>query len=249
MKKITIGSVAIKHYFDDFDRVPNDIDYAVDVKDVKRSRETEYLYNPVLLKYASGDYATPEQLLTLKMSHLSWDIKWKKHMHDAIFLMNKGIKYDKDLYDELLVFWKEIHGEPRKSDLTLEADDFFDNAINGKNGLDHDYIHTLINPTPLYTRILKENKSVETDVLKWNLLSFEDKCNLVKEEVMVMAYERFSELHHVHAYNMMLEKFVKSHAPEWMVEFIILNYQVLIKPGMNFIKTINDGQRANGNPQ
>jgi hypothetical protein len=164
-------------------------------------------------------------------------------MFDTQFLLSKGIEYDIDLYDELVLFWTGLHGPPKRSNLALEADEFFDNAYNGKDGLDHDSMHLMINPIPMYTRILKDGKSVETCQIKFSLLTFEEKCNIVREEVMVMAYERFRTLHHKHAYNKMLEKFTLAHAPEWMVTFIIHNYFELMKPNFNYITRINHGRK------
>ena len=48
--KILIGSQCIKHWYPDFNRVPKDIDYAVN-KEIKSEPNIEYLYNPVLFKY------------------------------------------------------------------------------------------------------------------------------------------------------------------------------------------------------
>ena len=49
---LIIGSVAIKHYFPDFKRKPKDIDIAV-LEPKKREGSTEYLVNPVILKYSN----------------------------------------------------------------------------------------------------------------------------------------------------------------------------------------------------
>ena len=90
MKKVIIGSNAIKFHFPLFNRDPNDLDYAVDVENVKRDKNTEYLYNPIIFKYIENDqiYVTPSQILTLKMSHISWDVNFKKHMSDIQFLLD-----------------------------------------------------------------------------------------------------------------------------------------------------------------
>jgi hypothetical protein len=232
MKEVIIGSSAIKHWYPDFSRDPKDLDIAVDVKDVKRKGATEYLYNPVLFKYVDErqEYLTPMQLLTLKMSHITWNINFKKHMYDIQFLLEKGVSYDKEMYQELYDFWVEYHGRSRRSDLTMSSEEFFDNALNE---FDHDYLHTLLKPIPSYTKILKDGAEVEPDEDKFNSLTFEEKISVIEEEVMVMSYERFRDKHFKVGYNMMLHKFIVGHAPLWQIFFIVENFKTLMNPSIN----------------
>jgi hypothetical protein len=247
---VTIGSTAIKHWYSDFKREPKDIDYAVeDSRKYKSSPQIEYLENPILYlekyrKYwveADGrTYLNPEALLTLKMSHLFWDINWAKHMFDTQFLLGKGLKYDEELFFDLVEFWKEYHPKVRRSNLVMSKEEFFTNAIN-YNEHEHDFLHTLINPTPMYTRLLKDGAEVELDENKFHMLSFEERMEVVREEVYIMAYERFKNLHYIMAFKKMLDKFIRSHAPVYMAIFAIENYIKLLKPKFNYIKQIEDG--------
>jgi hypothetical protein len=255
MRKLIIGSSAIKHHFPHFHREPKDIDYAVSVdRNIKgykhNGKQVEYLYNPIIFNHVEEttqdgiQYATPSQLLTLKMSHISWNVNFKKHMFDIQFLLDNGAVYDKNLYDDLYNYWLKIKGREgkyRRSNLTLSSEEFFDNGID----TDHDNLHTLITDVPMYTKILKDGCEVEPCEHKFNSLSVNDRIKVIEEEVMVMAYERFSDKQYRVAYEMMLEKFVTGHAPIWQLLFIIENYKKIRVPSFNYFKKIEETYQRN----
>lgn len=245
---LLIGSSAIKHHYPDFPREPKDTDYVV-TTNVKRAINhdskpinEEYLIND-LIGHLEG-VAEPNILYSLKMSHvIGWDINWEKHVFDIQFLKGKGCVLDKQLFINLYNYWHTIHGPNKRSDLDMTAEDFFDNALNTP----HDYYHTLLNPVPIYTKILKEGAEVEVCEQKFNDLSFDDKLDLVREEVMVMAFERYKKRGFQHAYSIMLKKFILNHAPLWEAIFILENYIILHKPNKNYFKIIEDGNKLQTN--
>lgn len=240
---IIIGSEAIKYWFGLFPREPKDLDVVLEEGEELSLQLTykriERLENPILKKYhyKANKYLSPDMLYTLKMSHLFWDISWEKHMFDAQFLRSKGCTLNKDAFHELYGYWNKIHGDNKRSDLKMTADDFFDNAV--KSEYSHDDVHTLLNPTPIYTKVLIGE--VEVGEEKFNSLSYEDKCALVYEEVMVMAWERYKRLDYRVAYARMLKKFIINHAPLWEAIFIIENFIELHKPKFNYYERINEG--------
>lgn len=237
----------MRHHFPDFNREPKDIDYAVeDAKYFTSSREVEYLENPILFKYVKDnqEYIDPNMLLSLKMSHLFFDINWAKHMWDVQFLLNKGCTYDIALIVELYNFWKDFHPRHRRSNLEVSKDEFFTNAINYDNN-EHDILHTYINPVPTYTKILADGKDVEISEDKFNLLTLEEQLDVVREEVYVMAYERYKNYHFMIANAKMLKKFIMQHAPMWMFPFVVKNYVSLNRANINFINLI-EKQFQNG---
>lgn len=244
--KITIGSTAMKFWYPDFNREPGDLDYAISYESEKvtGNKKVEYLYNPVLFKYTDEgqEYLTPDQLYTLKVSHLTYDTNWRKHMYDANFLARKGCRLNLDLLEDLRVFWKEYLPKVKRSNLEMSKEDFFNNAVNPDEN-HHDSLHLLINPIPMYTRVLKDGAEVELDENKFHNLSHEDKLSFILEETGVMAWERFRHLPWYHAYSIMLEKFIKQHIPLFALPFAVENYHTLAKPTINFIKIINDGLR------
>lgn len=240
-KKI-IGSTSIRYYYPDFPREPKDIDYLVEDKSkYKNSKGIEYMENPVLLsEFDNGinGYLSCDLLYTLKVSHLFWPINWHKHMFDIQFLYKKGHRINKPLFCKLVEYWNTIHGKPKRSDLNMTSNDFFNNAI--KTEVDHDTMHTFLNPVPIYTKILKYGAEVEVCEEKFNNLSHEDKLELVREEVYLMSWERLGNRNYIEAYSWMLEKFIREHAPIFEFFFIVENYIELHRPKYNYVKVLNE---------
>ena len=240
---ILIGGSAIRHWFPSFDREPKDIDYIVDDNEnYQNTRIIEHLKNPIISELYKGTGKTiiePNDLYTLKASHLCWDLSWEKHMWDLQFLLKNGCTINPVLFFELYQYWNTYHTKNKRSDLKMTKEDFFDNAIN-YNENQHDDLHLLINPIPVYTLVLKDECEVELDENKFNNLSHEQKMNFVREEVMVMAYERYRSKNFRVAYSKMLKKFIINHAPLFSLLFILTNYIELNKCPFNFINKINE---------
>ncbi len=246
---ILIGSSAIKHYYSDFKREPKDLDYIVNTDSkLKSNNGIEYLQNPILYnKYKpfTNTVISLDDLTTLKASHLFWNINWNKHMFDLQFLLSKGNKIDTELFFILYDFWNIYHSKNKRSDLKMSKDEFFTNAIN-YNTMQHDDLHKILNRVPIYSLILKDGKEVELCEDKFKALSHEQKINLVSEEIMVMAYERYKDLNYKLAYTKMLKKFIIKHAPKFSLQFILENYIEIRKPKFNYIKQIeNEINRIN----
>jgi hypothetical protein len=244
---ILAGSKAMREWFPHFKREPKDTDWIVYEKRTSLlSAGMDCLVNPVICEYyknkitktTSNGYAIllPSDLLTLKVSHIFWDIKWDKHMFDIQFLLKEGCAINMELFQKLYTYWNEYHGKNHRSDLDMSAKDFFDNAMKK---YDHDYLHTLINPNPTYKKVLKNGKEVDVDEQKFILLSHEEKLSLIREEVYVMAYERLADRNWRPAYAWMLKKFIMHHAPMFEALFIIENYIELHKPTINFKKLLD----------
>lgn len=238
MSNILIGSRAIKHWFPDFSREPRDYDFLVDEIPLKKENNSEYHVIPYI-KELSGDknFLDADLIYTLKCSHVFWNIKWEKHIFDIVFMKSKGCKLNKKLFFDLYEFWKTKHGDNKRSELNMTKEDFFNNAMP-KDLPSHDYIHTLLNKTPTYTKVLKDGADVDVDENKFNKLTHEEKLELVREEVYVMAWERLGGRDYRSAYNWMLKKFIISHAPIYEALFIIENYYELRKPIYNFKQKI-----------
>jgi len=244
MDRIIIGSSAMQYHFEDFNRVPKDLDYAVKEKDKNSTGDIEYLLNPILFKYSKSKYLEPDLLLTLKMSHIFWNVNWDKHMFDIQFLLDRGCKVVRPLLGELYGFWCELHGSPNRSDLDQGKEAFFNNAINYDEN-EHDHIHLFLNPVPMYTRVLADGAEVDLDEDKFHALTHEDKLDFVREEVMVMAWERYRKYKFYVAYGFMLRKFIRQHVPIFAFDFAVENYKELTKVPYNFIKVIEDGLQGN----
>jgi hypothetical protein len=238
-KSMIIGSTAIKYHFPNtYKREPKDLDIATKLDQKHVSQEgVEFLFNPIL-EYVS-EYASPQVLLTLKMSHLFWDIGWEKHMFDVQFLLREGIDVDEILLWKLIYHWREVKEPVRRSDLDMSKEEFFSNAVN-YDVMEHDDLHLLVSETPMYKRLLKDGCEVELDEAKWYLMTHEEKILTIREEVYVMAFERYKSLGYRFAYNKMLKKFLRQHIPEFMFLFAIENWIELDKCPIDFLTLINN---------
>jgi hypothetical protein len=245
MKELLIGSMAIRESFPDFPRQPKDIDFAIsEDKGRRENTNIEYLYNPVIFKYQDYGTLKPDLLLSLKISHLFWDINWEKHLFDVQFLLSKGCKYNLNLISELRSFWESHLPKIRRSRLSMSKDSFFKNAVN-EDTEQHDYLHTLLNPIPMYTKLLKEGCEVELDESKWNNLNFEEKCDVVFEETAVMAFERYKTTDYRTAYKKQLKDNIIKHFPSYIAIFAIEKYKELEKPKYNFKTKIENELQIN----
>jgi hypothetical protein len=242
---ILIGSKAIKHWFPDFPREPKDTDWAIIseryLQNSEKKENEELLVNPVLCNaYNWPNNPTicgPDELYTLKMSHLFWDINWEKHEWDATWLREKGCSLNYPLFHKLYAYFNELHGKNKRSDLKMSASDFFDNALICE--YDHDWLHTLLKPLPTFNKVLKDGAEVEVDYNKFQMLTEQEKEDLVREEIYIMAFERWPNMYYKRAYGRMLKKFILSHAPLWEAIWILENYKRLCKTDFNFIKHLN----------
>ena len=243
MNKVLIGSTAIKYWFGDFKRDPKDKDYAV-LNESLKTKGDDCMIIPIICRESSNEVANPSLLLTLKLSHIFFDdygeIIWNKHMNDIQFLLSKGVTYDYDLMIELRGFWETHYRSLYRSDLTLNNKDFFDNKI--KCDIEHDDIHKILKENPSYLKVLKEGCDVTPCPSKYSLLNNNDKDDLIIEEVMVMAYERFKSLNFRYAYFKMFNKYIRNHVPMFSFDYMIRNYIRLSRCPFNFIEYI-DGNK------
>jgi hypothetical protein len=108
------GSALIKKYFPDF-REPNDLDYLSNKSvPVSSTRHVEYYSIP----FAPDRELTPNEIYTLKVSHVIYDIYWRKHMSDIRFLQLKGCRIDKVFLADLRAFWLTPNSQKRNANLS-----------------------------------------------------------------------------------------------------------------------------------
>lgn len=229
MEQTIIGSTAIKHWFPHFNRIPKDLDYAVDEDySGKKVQDVEYLYNPHL--DFSQVYATPETLLSLKISHLFWETNWDKHMWDTQFLLKEGVKPDYSLINTLIPFWEEYLPKIRRSVLEMSKEVFFNNNVN-KDVDEHDNLHRQLVEVPAYTKILKDGCDVELDFSKWEKLSEQEKRDVVNEETYVMAFERYEgKIDLVRGFRRQLKSNIMKHFPKPIAFYAIENFTSFQNP-------------------
>lgn len=259
-----IGSTAIEYWFPDFPREPKDLDFVVynkkdiskELLEIQSNKKVETLENSVLLNWVNQPVCPKNELYTLKISHCFWDLEngsWNKHIWDVQWLKEKGCKFIPELFYELFEYWENLHGKRKTSNLEMSAKEFFNNAVNFP--IEHDYLHTLLiqheyfdnQNLPMYVKILKDGAEVEVDEEKFNKLTEKEKFNLVIEEVMVMALERYGDLYYKKAFGRMLKKFIISHAPIWEATWIVQNHkELLCNIPFDYINFLNKQIKQNG---
>lgn len=246
---LIIGSVAARHWFADFNRVPLDIDLLSPQKtgnpilceplptgkyciDVQWHDAGEFLID---INHDSV-FLDPELLLTLKVSHAHWDVKWKKTMYDIHFLRNiKKLQINHEAYDRLFAVWSVIHGE-KKVHMNKSMDEFFDDNVKRK--YDHDKLHELIafGRRPMHELIRTNEKTVLCSEELFSALSYEMQLRTALEEILVVAIER-SNLSRESSWSVVRSavsnahfRLVTSMTTGWFARFLILNhYQLLIQ--------------------
>lgn len=185
-------------------------------------------------------YACPADLLAIKLSHMQYDIFWKKHKQDALFLkqITKGV-YNEKLYTALVEHWKYEFGTKDYLSLYRTKDEFFDDFVAKEYEHDDLHIYVARNGKPVYTSCLKDGQSVFIDKNKFDNLYFSDKIRMFQEEVAVIALERWvipsiksgkGIIPITVAWNKSLHKTVTALTKGWASEFIIHNLEHYLHP-------------------
>lgn len=194
-RELIIGSTALNYFYPEC-RKPHDLDLMSYTSRMERGFENYWFdeSSELILELNKDDkYIDPNLLLTLKLSHLAYDINFSKHINDTLFLKDKEHKVNKDLYDKLVKFWikSPSHGAKWAKLDGATSKSFFEDKVTRK--FNHDSLHETVShyERPLYERILKEPGKVACSEIKFNQLDYEDKIKLVKEEIYVTALERF----------------------------------------------------------
>lgn len=242
--KILIGSTALAQYID-IGRTPQDVDYFTD-EVMKTEKGGNDPFSQESLKEYFSDIdrvATLNELYTIKVSHIFWDLRngtWEKHAIDIMRMQRHGVVLIEPLYKMLYKIWQEVHGD-KKANLSQMASDFFNDKV--VRIYVHDSIHASVAyyDAPLYERILADNEEVKVDKSKWEDVPFEDKLKCVREEVYATALERLAIPSNYtysprRAYAWALRRTVTSLARGWFALFIVENLELLWSPDVDYVQ-------------
>ena len=240
---IVVGTSALKYFGAVTEAKDHDVWHVVGER--KDTTQKEYwVYMPkylINLVPSINGYATPDAVLTIKMSHFSWDIKWQKTKRHILLLQSLGYKPIPELYTALKQYWETIHGNKSFLSLGKNKDKFFDDFVTYR--YDHDYLHELVaSPNkPMYTNCLKDGEEVLIDKEKFFSMPFTDRVRMFREEITVIATERWL----VHgkeswytAYKLALKKTITSLTKNWATDFIVLNLSHFVKPEYSYFKNV-----------
>lgn len=232
-----IGSSALKYHFPD-ERLPKDLDMIDSYNGWKMPGvdvfwdDRLYEYNP---KWPTYNYATVDELYTIKVSHSYWEIgnTWHKHIRDIQFLKDAGAKLIPEFHDILYKIWVDKHGPKRMQFMGKDA--FFEDAVT--RIYDHDSLHDSVayGKEAMYIQTLKRagHTAVDMDYIKG--MSFSDQVLLFREEVCATALERIVVPSNYRgspgaAYLWALRRTITSLTKGWSARFIVDNYNEFSKP-------------------
>jgi len=252
---IIVGSTALA-FFGIARTTPKDIDNWLTAGEQSTGRTDCHIMpkNIIDMIPVIGAYAVPDAIYTMKCSHLSWDVHWQKTKLDILWLESQGCILMPDLYKELKAHWVKEKGGKEYLSLDKTKAEFFDDYVSHK--YDHDYLHELVSypNKPIYIQCLKGE--VLIDKSKFNGLNFADKVRMFREEITVIACERFlitglTKSWH-NAYAMALKKVIVSLTKNWANDFIILNLKHFNTPNYTYfkylLKEINMSEEVNLEP-
>lgn len=245
--KIIVGSRALIHHLPNFKRNNPDLDIWSDGP-IEKCPNVDVSLIPTEILDAFSDnsknlgIATPEDVMTIKLSHLPYDIFWRKHSSDYLVLkMKYGYEVNYSLYEKLKPYWKEKHGNKTYLSLYKTKDQFFDDFVEKK--FEHDWLHELVAypNKPIYTECLKDGQQVAIDKKKFDGIIHDKKIKMFREEMCVIALERWvipskKEISFIEAWSRSVHKTVTALTKGWASEFICENLELFVKPNLNDVK-------------
>lgn len=228
---ILIGSAALSKHLPGVE--VHDVDYFSNERENSfddSGRRVEVFYHPDLEKYPwSGPAASLDELYTIKVSHVFWDINWEKHMAHVLMMQQAGAQVIDELYGILYCVWEQVHGE-KKVNLNVDAEKFFNGNV--QRVYEHDSVHRSVAfyDRPMFERILRDGSDVAVDKEKFDALTFDEKKALVFEECFVIALERelFARQgrRYKAAYANAVKALVTRLSKGWFPRFIVENFEV-----------------------
>jgi len=232
---IVIGTKALE-YHGVYLREPKDWDYAVE----RNIGGDCIILPPSIIKLIPhvDSFATQDAVYTIKCSHLGWDIKWEKHLRDVLKLKLKHqCRIIPELFNALFEHWKKVNGNRPQLDFYKSKIEFFNDAVT--KVYDHDYLHVVVSDPfpPMYTRCLEDGWEVAIDRDKFEELSFENKVRFFKEEIAVIAMERWMIVHKFplnQSWRWAVRKVVSSLTKDWMTEWLVKNIEQVIVPDKGY---------------
>lgn len=238
--KVLVGSDAARFWIPDF-RLSKDIDWwstePFEGESFDISVMTAEILSVMEHRSVFGGVASLNDLLTIKLSHLPYDIHWKKHLNDYLVFKKYGAKINQELYVALQQHWEEVHGNKPHLSLYRTKDSFFDGYVPKQH--EHDYLHELVAypNKPTYTQCLQDGQEIMIDWNKFLAMSFEQQVKMFREEINVIATERWllptrdsGKITFREAYSKSLHKTVTALTKGRASRFMCENIEEFIRP-------------------
>lgn len=239
---ILIGSTAANIHFNGKWRKPKDRDFLCFVgEDVTGAEGEDCIFVPKHLYDmidSVGGVITKEHLLSLKLSHLCRDWFWDKHFSDVASILRMGISFDEKVVSAFRKHWDSESKAKASLSLGKRKTEFFNDFV--KYRIDHDVLHEVVaSPEqPAYKQCLKDGKDVLTCPEKFSRMSPTEQIRMFREEITVIALERFilGDNNSVKTTMLLpthrgaLRKCCTNLTKNWATDFILFNIQELSKP-------------------
>lgn len=246
---LIIGSCAA-YYHGLTDSFPKDIDTFYKESNFKSNIKGEdghiipdKIYD-LLESNSTEGFISPNDLYTLKCSHLQWDIKWDKTKRDILFYKAQGCRLNENLYNMLVSHWKDVHGDKSFLSLSKDRNEFFQDNV--KYIYDHDYLHEVCAEglgltEPTYKKCLKDGEDVLIDNSKFDKLSFEDQVSMFRQEIAVIAFERwivFGKIGWFKAHMISVKKTITNLTKNSSSDFLVKNLEMFVKPDYTYYSNL-----------
>lgn len=238
--KILVGSDAARFWISDF-RMNKDIDWWSTEHFEGEGFDISIIPTEIIATMENrsvfGGVASLNDLLTIKLSHLPYDIQWKKHMNDYLVFKKHGAEVNQELYVALQKHWENVHGNKPHLSLYKTKDSFFDDYVPKEQ--EHDYLHELVAypNKPVYTQCLQKGQQVMIDWDKFLSMSFEQQVRMFREEINIIATERWllptkksGKITFREAYSKSLHKTVTALTKGRASRFMCENIEKFIRP-------------------
>ena len=245
-----IGSTALNHFYADW-RLPQDLDIIIPEGELIPDGVDPITLPVDLYRMFRSEHShvVLDDLYTLKCSHLGFNSqegcipKWYKHKRDIIEMSRRGCKLNLPLYNALKEYWSETITNKGFLSLDKKKSDFFNDHVTYK--YDHDYLHDLVSHPnkPVYTKCLVDGEQVRIDKNKFDILPQSDKIRMFKEEITVIAVERWlipsgGSISWIDAYNRSLRKTTTTLTKSWATDFIVGNLGEFDRSDFSYFKNI-----------
>ncbi len=237
--RILVGSRAARYWWLDW-RETKDEDWLL-ATPVPPDDKTDSHYEPefaehqllllgphVCITSQDSFVATPDFLYTLKVSHSFWDIKWQKTITDIVFMKRRGCRLVPELYDVFYKVWTRVHGA-KKANLNVSNESFF--TENVKRVIPHDELHEIFkhDALPKYKQLKHDQSKALIARDLFDAQPYEEKLRTVREEMWVLASERFLlpgvTRSPAHACHLALKLLITSASRGWFPLFIVDNLE------------------------
>ena len=220
-KELIFGSSALQHWFNDFNREPNNLNILTPNTEklnlnINSNTNIEYFWNDVfyylLDKNKHPTFVDIEFLLLIKANHIIYDNgdNWNKHLQDIIFLQNNNVNILKnhfDFYHQLKEFYSTIYINNISS---IQPAEIFLSNQNITEKLSFIYDDDLI---------LNENK--------FKKISYSDKICLIIEKSIIIALKMDID------FKLALKYLIDNLNSEFINNFIVFNINNIFKEIIN----------------